>query len=111
MIETDSLTGLLGKSHKYTAADLDAMRQAFMRACGENPLAAETESQRLGLAKAMLRIYQRSLTQTQLVAAALRNAHLNGPKTAQPKVSVEIRELSSNHQVLFAPANGENERP
>jgi hypothetical protein len=47
------------------------MRQAFMRACGENPLAAETEAQRSILAKAMVNIYQRHLSQTELVAAAI----------------------------------------
>ena len=30
-------------SHNYSPEDLDSMREAFMRACGENPLAAETE--------------------------------------------------------------------
>lgn len=71
MIETNSLTSLLGETHNYSPEDLEAMRQAFMRACGENPLAAETEAQRLSLAKAMVSIYQRHLTQTQLIAAAL----------------------------------------
>jgi hypothetical protein len=42
-----------------------------MRACGENPLAAETEAQRSILAKAMVNIYQRHLSQTELVAAAI----------------------------------------
>ena len=71
-IETDSLMSILGESHNYSPEDVEAMRQAFMRACGENALACETEAQRLRLAKAMIAIYQRHLTQTQLVAAALR---------------------------------------
>ena len=60
------------ESHNYSPEDLDLMRQAFMRACGENPLAAETEAQRSVLAKAMVNIYQRHLSQTELVAAAIR---------------------------------------
>ena len=50
------------------------MRQAFMRACGENPLMAETEAQRSNLAKAIVNTYQRYLTQSELVAAALSKA-------------------------------------
>ena len=59
-------------SHNYSPEDLDAMRQAFMRACGENPIAAATEAQRYTLAKAMVHIYQRHLSQSELVAAAIR---------------------------------------
>lgn len=60
------------ESHNYCPEDLESMRQAFMRACGENPLAAETEAQRSILAKAMVNIYQRHLSQSELVAAAIR---------------------------------------
>jgi hypothetical protein len=59
------------ESHNYSPEDLDCMREAFMRACGENPLAAETEAQRSILAKAMVNIYQRHLSQTELVSAAI----------------------------------------
>ena len=48
------------------------MRQAFTRACGENPLAAVTEGQRDLLAKAILSSYQRHFSQNELIAAALR---------------------------------------
>jgi|RhiMetdeSRZDD1v2_1073273.scaffolds.fasta_scaffold744349_2 hypothetical protein len=58
--------------HNYSPEDLESMRQAFMRACGENPLAAQTEAQRSCLAKAMVNIYQRHLSQSELVAAAIR---------------------------------------
>lgn len=59
-------------SKNYSAEDLEAIRQAFMRGCGENPLVTNTEPQRHNLAKALLSIYGRDLTQSQLVAAALR---------------------------------------
>jgi hypothetical protein len=73
MLAKDTPSFLLPQeSHNYSPEDLDSMRQAFMRACGENPLAAETETQRYSLAKAMLSIYQRHLSQTELVAAAIR---------------------------------------
>ena len=60
------------ESHNYSPEDLDSMREAFLRACGENPLAAESEAQRYTLAKAMVSIYQRHLNQNELVAAAIR---------------------------------------
>ena len=59
------------ESHSYSPDDLDSMREAFMRACGENPGAAATEAQRSILAKAMVNIYQRHLSQEELVAAAI----------------------------------------
>ena len=71
MFQTISPTFLLQESHNYSPEDLEAMRQAFMRACGENPLAAATEAQRSKLAKAVISFYQRQLTQTQLIAAAM----------------------------------------
>ena len=73
MLATDTPSFLLSReSRNYSPEDLDCMRQAFNRACGENPLAAETEAQRYSLAKAMVSIYQRHLSQTELVAAAIR---------------------------------------
>jgi hypothetical protein len=73
MLAADTPSFLLSrKSRNYSPEDLDCMHQAFMRACGENPLAAETETQRYSLAKAMVSIYQRHLNQTELVAAAIR---------------------------------------
>jgi hypothetical protein len=67
-------TILTEESHHYAPEDLEAMRQVFMRACGENPQVSQTEEQREVLAKAVLNNYQRHLTQTQMVAAALRSA-------------------------------------
>ena len=62
------------ESHSYSPEDLESMREAFMRACGENPLMAETEAQRSNWAKAVVNTYQRYLTQAELVAAALSKA-------------------------------------
>jgi hypothetical protein len=64
-------TFLFEKTDKFSPEDLQVMRQAFMRACGENPLDTATEAQRYRLAEAMVNIYQQHLTQTQLVAAAI----------------------------------------
>jgi hypothetical protein len=73
MLATDTPSFLLSTgSHNYGPEDLESMRQAFMRVCGENPHAAATEAQRYSLAKAMVSIYQRHLSQTELVAAAIR---------------------------------------
>jgi hypothetical protein len=44
-------------SEIYGPEDLEAVRQAFMRACDENPLIATTEAQRHSLAKALLSLY------------------------------------------------------
>jgi len=73
MFATSNPTFLL-ESHNYSPEDLESMRQVFMRACGENPLMAETEAQRSNLAKAVVNTYQRYLTQSELVAAALSKA-------------------------------------
>ena len=73
MLATDTPSFLLSReSRNYSPEDLDSMCQAFTRACGENLFAAETEAQRYRLAKAMVSIYQRHLSQTELVAAAIR---------------------------------------
>jgi hypothetical protein len=72
MLATDTPSFMLSKGpHNYSPEDLESMRQAFMRACGENPLAAATEAQRYTLAKAMVSVYQRHLSQTELIAAAI----------------------------------------
>ena len=47
MLATDTPSFLFSQeSRNYSPEDLESMRHAFMRACGENPLAAETETQR-----------------------------------------------------------------
>jgi hypothetical protein len=50
MLATNNPSFLLESQH-HSPEDLESMRQAFMRACGENPLMAETEAQRSNLAK------------------------------------------------------------
>lgn len=72
MLEKESLSSLLSQqSHNYSPEDLECMHKAFMRACSENPQMAATEGQRSRLAKAMVEIYQRHLSQPELIAAAL----------------------------------------
>lgn len=73
MFATSNPTFLL-ESHNYSPEDLESMRQAFMRACSENPLMAVTEARRSNLAKAVVHAFQRYLTQSELIAAALTKA-------------------------------------
>ena len=73
MLATDTPSFLLSReSRNFSPEDLECMRQAFLRACGENPLASGTETQRYHLAKAMVSIYERHLSQSELIAAAIR---------------------------------------
>ena len=57
---------------KYTPEDLEAMRQAFICACHDNPDLSATEAQRYDLADALVSVYEKHLTQLELVAAAVR---------------------------------------
>jgi hypothetical protein len=66
LVMTD--TPFMEASQNYSPEDLEAIRQAFMRACGENPIVSETEAQRQTLAKAFVSTYRRDLTQSQLIA-------------------------------------------
>jgi hypothetical protein len=59
---------------QYRPEDLEAMRQAFICACHENPEATATEAQRYDLADALVGVYQKHLTQQELVTAAVRKA-------------------------------------
>jgi hypothetical protein len=56
----------------YRPEDLETMRQAFICACHENPEVSATEAQRYDLADALVSVYQKRLTQQELVAAAVR---------------------------------------
>ena len=56
----------------YKPEDLETMRQAFICACHENPEISATEAQRYDLADALVSVYQKHLTQQELVAAAVR---------------------------------------
>jgi hypothetical protein len=67
-------TKLPPKTDKYEPEELEAMRQAFICACHENPDVAATEAQRYDLADALVSVYQKHLTQHELVAAAVRKA-------------------------------------
>lgn len=57
---------------KFMPEDLEAMRQAFICACHDNPDLSATEAQRYDLADAMVSVYQKHLTQVELVAATVR---------------------------------------
>jgi hypothetical protein len=57
---------------KFMPEDLEAMRQAFICACHDNPNLSATEAQRYDLADAMVSVYQKYFTQVKLVAAAVR---------------------------------------
>jgi hypothetical protein len=57
---------------KYRPEDLEAMRQAFICACHDNPDLSATEAQRYDLADAMVSVYQKHFTQLELVTAAVR---------------------------------------
>jgi hypothetical protein len=51
------------------------MRHAFRRACDENPVVAKSEAQRYTLAKAIVNRFQRGMSETELIALALRKVH------------------------------------
>jgi hypothetical protein len=70
MLATDNPTFLL-KAHHFSPEDVETIRHAFQRACGENPLIAATAAQRSDLAKAIVDIYQPYLPEIDLIAAAL----------------------------------------
>ena len=57
---------------KYKPEDLEAMRQAFICACHDNPDLSETEAQRYDLADALVSVYEKHLTQLELVDATVR---------------------------------------
>jgi hypothetical protein len=62
-------------SPSYGPEDLECMRHAYRRACEENPLATKTEAQCYSLAKAIVKRYQHGISETELIAAALRKMH------------------------------------
>lgn len=59
----------------YSPEDLESMRHAFRRACDENPSITITAEQRYGLAQAIVNRFQRNLSETELIAIALGQAH------------------------------------
>jgi hypothetical protein len=72
---TASTSVLPHDSFNYSAEDLEVMRHAFRRACDENPLSTKTEAQCYNLAKAIVNRYQHGISETELIAIALRKAH------------------------------------
>lgn len=51
----------------YDKEDVESMRHAFRRACEENPIFTNTTTQRLALAKAILKRFQPGADETQLI--------------------------------------------
>jgi hypothetical protein len=68
-------TSVFPESYNYSPDDLESMRHAFRRACDENPVVAKSEAQRYSLAKAIVNRFQRGISETELIALALRKAH------------------------------------
>lgn len=68
-------------TEQYRPEDLEAMRQAFICACHDNPDLSATEAQRYDLADALVNVYQKHLTQQELVTAAVRKAKETKPST------------------------------
>ena len=62
----------LPTTDQYKPEDLEAMRQAFICACHDNPDLSATEAQRYDFADALVSVYEKHLTQLELVAAAVR---------------------------------------
>jgi hypothetical protein len=56
--------------HYFAPEDIAAMRHAYHAACQERPLAADTEAQRLTLAKAIVVVYNPIFSEPAMVAAA-----------------------------------------
>lgn len=72
-------------TNEYKPDDLEAMRQAFICACHDNPDVSATEPERYDLADALVSVYQKHLTQRELVAAALRK--VKATKSVTPSAS------------------------
>jgi hypothetical protein len=64
---------------QYKPEDLEAMRQAFICACHDNPDFSATEAQRYDLADAIVSVYQKNFTQLELVAATIRKLNERKP--------------------------------
>jgi hypothetical protein len=62
---------LVPTTSDYKPEELEIMRQAFICACHEHPDMAATEAQRYDLADALVRAYQKPLTQRELIVAAV----------------------------------------
>ena len=65
-------TQLPPTTNEYMPDDLEAMRQAFICACHDNPDLSSTEPQRYDLADAMVSVYQKHFSQRELITEAVR---------------------------------------
>lgn len=75
-------------TNEYRPEDLETMRQAFICACHDNPSLSATEAERYDLADAVVNVYQKHLTQRELVAAAVRKVKatkFETPSAPEPK--------------------------
>lgn len=75
MHTTASSSVLPQDSFNYSADELEAMRLAFRRACDENPFIAATAERRYVLAQAIVNRFEPNLSETDVIAVALRQAH------------------------------------
>ena len=71
---TASASSLPQESYNYSPEELESMRHAFRRACDENPSLTPAE-QRYSLAQAIVNRFALNLSETELIAVALRWAH------------------------------------
>jgi hypothetical protein len=62
-------------SYNYSPEELESMRHAFRRACDENPSITITAEQRYSLAQSIVNRFARNLSETELIAVALGQAH------------------------------------
>jgi len=75
MRTTASASSLPQDSYNYSPEELESMRHAFRRARDENPSITITAEQRYGLAQVIVNRFQRNLSETELIAIALGQAH------------------------------------
>ena len=75
MHTTASASSLPQDSYNYSPEELESMRRAFRRACDENPCVTNTAEQRYGLAQAIVNRFKPNLSETELIAVALGQAH------------------------------------
>ena len=72
---TATASSLPQDSYNYSPEELESMRHAFRRACDENPSITITAAQRYGLAQVIVNRFERNLSERELMAVALGQAH------------------------------------
>ena len=80
-----SKTQLPPTTNEYKPEDLETMRQTYICACRDNPDVSATEVQRYDLADALVSVYQKHLTQRELVTAAVRKVKEMKPRCLPPR--------------------------